>query len=118
MLLDDDEHAVTQAREFALGWSTTMDLPPDRSRDIALVLSELVTNAVRHGRPPFVVDLSCARGLVRGEVLDASSDEPRLREHADESGGFGLLIVARCSTRWGCSLEGVGKRVWFEIPVP
>jgi anti-sigma regulatory factor (Ser/Thr protein kinase) len=118
MLLDGDYRAVAQARDFTRGWTTMRDLPPDRSRDIALIVSELVTNAIRHAQPPFVVNLSCKDGVVHGDVLDASSLEPHLTDHADEHGGFGLRIVGRLSTRWGCTLEDVGKRVWFELSVP
>lgn len=118
MLLDGGDRAVVQARDFARRWTIMWDLPPDHSRDIALIVSELVTNAVRHAQPPFVVNLSCDDGVVHGDVLDSSSLEPHLTDQADERGGFGLRIVERLSTRWGCTLEDAGKRVWFELSVP
>ena len=116
MRLDDDEHAVGKAREFARGWVSLMNLPPAPAFDVELVVDELVSNAVRHGVPPYAVDLSCVDGVVLGEVIDASSLEPHLQDHPDEHGGFGLRIVDACTTRWGFQVASPGKRVWFELP--
>ncbi|GAA3395377.1 ATP-binding protein [Streptomyces roseoviridis] len=86
----------------------------------SLVLSELLTNAVRHGRVPgreietrFV---SNPVGL-RIEVHDASEHRPLMALPApDAGGGWGLPLVDTLSEKWGvCDREGPGKLVWAEL---
>ncbi|MEV5384499.1 SpoIIE family protein phosphatase [Streptomyces sp. NPDC052721] len=79
-----------------------------------LIVSELVTNAIRHGKPP--VRLRLVRShVLTCEVSDGSSTSPRLR-HAriSDENGRGLLLVARCSDRWGTRYTDDGKIVWAE----
>lgn len=89
--------------------------------DVALMLSELVTNAIRH--PP--VDATATVGLcpavapqsVRAEICDAGvgfAAGPISAPHASAPGGRGLLIVDRLATRWGA---GADERhsVWLEL---
>ncbi|MEW2290514.1 ATP-binding SpoIIE family protein phosphatase [Streptomyces sp. NPDC047841] len=67
-----------------------------------LIVHELVTNAMRHGRPPAELRLIRQNVLVC-EVTDASSTQPRLRRaRATDEGGRGLFLVARLAERWGC----------------
>jgi anti-sigma regulatory factor (Ser/Thr protein kinase) len=83
-----------------------------------LIVSELLTNAIRHAEPPIelrmILDdsLSC-------EVSDASSAAPRLRR-ADryDEGGRGLLLVAQLADRWGSRHTRTGKTIWFQQPQP
>ncbi len=100
-------------------------LPPEKLEDVRLVVSELVTNSVRHaGLLPddqILLSVVTSGGLVRGRVCDPGPgfekpSEPRPRP--DLSGGWGLPIVQRISDRWGVVQNG--KRgnlscVWFEI---
>ncbi|MFD0330374.1 ATP-binding protein [Streptacidiphilus monticola] len=81
-----------------------------------LILSELLTNAIRHGGEPIRVRLIRSRNLVC-EVYDASSTSPHLRyaESTDE-GGRGLFIVAQLSARWGTRYTERGKVIWAELP--
>ena len=76
MRLAADEHAATQARRFARGWLTAHELCPQLVDDIELVIAELVSNAVRHGRPPYEVELSQCDDVIRGEVRDGSKVVP------------------------------------------
>ncbi|MGW0769320.1 SpoIIE family protein phosphatase [Streptomyces sp. NPDC002676] len=83
-----------------------------------LVVSELVTNAIRYGEPPIQLRLIRDRALIC-EVSDASSTSPHLRRaHAYDEGGRGLLLVAQLTQRWGSRQTGSGKTIWAEQPLP
>ncbi|MGK5450317.1 ATP-binding protein [Streptomyces radiopugnans] len=91
-----------------------------------LVLSELVTNAVRVRVPSdrqvgVRIAHSRADGLLRLEVSDAGNGWPRLRRpDVDETGGRGLLLVESLAHRWGVRRRacGIGKTVWAELKAP
>ncbi len=79
-----------------------------------LVLSELVTNAVRYGSPPIHVRLLHDRALIC-EVSDGSSTAPHLRHaSATDEGGRGLFLVAHLAERWGTRYTDHGKVIWAE----
>ncbi|MEW1844684.1 ATP-binding protein [Nonomuraea angiospora] len=83
-----------------------------------LLVSELVTNAVRHARGLVRMSLSAADGLLRCEVEDSSPVPPTLRAASrDDEGSRGLLLVEVLSSGWGSVPTGRGKLVWFEVPV-
>ncbi|GAA2478189.1 SpoIIE family protein phosphatase [Actinocorallia cavernae] len=83
-----------------------------------LVVSELVTNAIRYGEPPIQLRLIRDRALIC-EVSDASSTSPHLRRaHAYDEGGRGLLLVAQLTQRWGSRQTAAGKTIWAEQPLP
>ncbi|MEV0177437.1 SpoIIE family protein phosphatase [Streptomyces sp. NPDC050803] len=83
-----------------------------------LVVSELVTNAIRYGEPPVQLRLIRDRSLIC-EVSDGSSTSPHLRRaHAFDEGGRGLLLVAQLTRRWGSRQTGRGKTIWAEQPLP
>lgn len=91
----------------------------DDTYDLEVVVSELVTNAIRHGRPEITLTLAVDGPRVRGEVVDHGPGMPRPRTPADdEAGGRGLAIVQACTRRWGVTPlpDGHGKCVWFECP--
>jgi len=83
-----------------------------------LLVSELVTNAVRYAQGKIGLRLILERGLVC-EVLDESAALPRLR-HPDDSDerGRGLQVVSQLAQRWGARRSAAGKVVWCELPVP
>lgn len=83
-----------------------------------LLVSELVTNAVRYAQGKIGLRLVLEGGLVC-EVLDDSAALPRLR-HPDDSDerGRGLQVVSQLALRWGARRAGAGKVVWCELPVP
>ncbi len=82
-----------------------------------LVLSELVTNAIRYGRTPIRLRLLYDHSLIC-EVSDGSSTSPHLRYAADEDeGGRGLFLVAQLTDRWGTRYTARGKIIWAEQSV-
>jgi anti-sigma regulatory factor (Ser/Thr protein kinase) len=88
-------------------------LPRDRRPDARLLVSELVTNAFRHGMPPITLTTELHPGFLRVEVADAGGGRPRRRARPSADGGWGLLLVEQASDRWGVA-DG-SMRVWFEI---
>ncbi|MFJ2937776.1 SpoIIE family protein phosphatase [Streptomyces sp. NPDC087219] len=82
-----------------------------------LVLSELITNAVRYGADPVRVRLLHDRTLIC-EVSDGSSTSPHLRHAAaTDEGGRGLYLVAQYAERWGTRYGRRGKTIWAELRV-
>jgi anti-sigma regulatory factor (Ser/Thr protein kinase)/PAS domain-containing protein len=83
-----------------------------------LILSELVTNAIRYGGDPIHVRMLYDRTLIC-EVFDSSSTSPHLRYAAmTDEGGRGLFLVAQLSERWGTRYTPAGKVIWAEQPLP
>ncbi len=83
---------------------------------VELVLSELITNAIRHAAPPIRVRLLRDRSLIC-EVRDGSATSPHLRYATDtDEGGRGLFLVAQLAERWGTRYPASGKVIWAELP--
>ncbi|MDN0197792.1 SpoIIE family protein phosphatase [Streptomyces sp. S.PNR 29] len=83
-----------------------------------LLVSELVTNAIRHAEPPIELRLILDRHLIC-EVTDASSTAPHLRRaRVYDEGGRGLLLVAQLSRSWGTRHTHRGKTIWAEQALP
>ncbi|MEU9288946.1 SpoIIE family protein phosphatase [Streptomyces sp. NPDC048275] len=79
-----------------------------------LVVSELITNAIRYGRPPIKLRLIRDRSLIC-EVSDTSATSPHLRRaRVFDEGGRGLLLVAQLTERWGTRYTSTGKTIWAE----
>ncbi|MEU2718204.1 SpoIIE family protein phosphatase [Streptomyces sp. NPDC007205] len=87
-----------------------------------LILSELITNAIRYGTAPIAVRLlrtiptrSPSEGTLIFEVSDGSSTSPRLRRaKVTDEGGRGLFLVAQFAERWGTRYTPTGKVIWAE----
>jgi hypothetical protein len=121
-----ESHAIGAARSFTFQtmhkWGVT-----DRADDIAAVVTELLTNAIRHALPqaqhasgtlspwPIKVGLLHPGSHVICAIADPSAELPKLRapDWQDES-GRGLLVVSSLSDHWGCSAapDEQGKVVW------
>ncbi|MFE0862197.1 SpoIIE family protein phosphatase [Streptomyces rochei] len=83
-----------------------------------LILSELVTNAIRYGGETVQVRVVRDRSLIC-EVFDSSSTSPHLRYAAmTDEGGRGLFLVAQLAERWGTRYTPAGKVIWAEQPIP
>ncbi|WP_260462526.1 SpoIIE family protein phosphatase [Streptomyces sp. TRM72054] len=83
-----------------------------------LIVSELVTNAIRYAAPPIHLRLLRDSRLTC-EVADASSTAPRLRHaRSTDEGGRGLFLVAQLAHRWGARYTSGGKIIWAEQEIP
>jgi PAS domain S-box-containing protein len=137
-----DDAALLVARTCALpaGQAVSWDLPAEpaavagarakAARQLAdwgleeltfateVLVSELVTNAIRHAQPPLQLRLILDTTL-SCEVSDASTTAPHLRR-ADryDEGGRGLMLVARLAARWGTRYTRTGKTIWTQQPLP
>ncbi|MFI0504650.1 SpoIIE family protein phosphatase [Streptomyces albogriseolus] len=112
-----DPEEVAAVRKWALDLLSAWGLD-DISFVTELVVSELVTNAIRYGEPPIRLRLIRDRTLIC-EVTDASSTSPHLRRaHAFDEGGRGLLLVAQLTQRWGSRQADGGKTIWAEQALP
>ncbi|MFJ8592039.1 SpoIIE family protein phosphatase [Streptomyces sp. NPDC093598] len=79
-----------------------------------LVVSELVTNAIRHAEPPIQLRLIHDTTLIC-EVSDGGNTAPHLRRaRTYDEGGRGLLLVAQLTERWGTRQGATGKTIWAE----
>jgi anti-sigma regulatory factor (Ser/Thr protein kinase) len=97
--------------------------------DTALILSELVGNAVRHGRPlrggGIEARWQVTDSVVRVEVRDGGRGPLRSQASrplagggtADDEGGRGLAIVALLTTTWGSAVDADGVVVWADVPI-
>jgi len=104
--------ARAHVREQLADWSLS-----DLSDTAELLVSELVTNALRYGRGDIGLRmLRGARNLVC-EISDGLESAPKLRTvHYSDEGGRGLYLVDQLSQRWGTRTTRHGKIVWFELP--
>ncbi|MGI5460794.1 SpoIIE family protein phosphatase [Streptomyces sp. CA-249302] len=90
----------------------------DLAMTTELVVSELVTNAIRYAEPPIRLRLLRDASLTC-EVADASSTAPRLRHaRSMDEGGRGLFLVAQLTDRWGARYTADGKIIWAEQEIP
>lgn len=83
--------------------------------DVVLVVSELVTNAVRHGRGNVELRVAFDGERVKGEVRDEGGGFTRQRRTpaSGAAGGSGLSVVEQLASAWG--VQDGSARVWFEI---
>lgn len=119
MLFTATPQGANLARRIAVKrlrwWGITPDTP-------ALLIGELVANAVMHTRPrphqDYFLRLAASGRSLRIEVADVTPDRrPELRKPADNAeNGRGLVLVDAISSAWGVSRRPTGKTVWCELP--
>jgi DNA-binding NarL/FixJ family response regulator len=86
---------------------------------VALLTSELVTNAILHAHSEIELSVSLTPDGVRIDVVDQSAEMPTPREASEEAtSGRGLGLVAALAMSWGVDERPGGKSVWFELPRP
>ena len=108
-------HARRVACEFAAHY-----LDPEQYKSFELVVTEVVSNAVRHGgKTGETIRLAVTPkdGYLCVQVTDCGPGlvpRPRALE-VDDDGGFGLFIVEQLTRRWGMTRENNRTRVWFEL---
>ncbi|MFE6128791.1 SpoIIE family protein phosphatase [Streptomyces sp. NPDC056437] len=115
--LPREPRSVGRARELARAQLVSWDLEA-LVDTVELLVSELVTNALRYGEGEIRLRLLRDRTLVC-EVWDAGLVQPRRRRARDtDEGGRGLQLVGLLSAAWGSRRTPRGKTVWFELPLP
>jgi anti-sigma regulatory factor (Ser/Thr protein kinase) len=127
---DSSEHSMTvlaretrsasRARSWLRAFLDEAGLAEPVQADAALVMSELVTNALRHGLGEIVARAKIGdHGHVDLSVTDSGSEQPELQAVDPERvGGVGLHVVAQVSDEWGVARFPGGKTVWARIAVP
>jgi anti-sigma regulatory factor (Ser/Thr protein kinase) len=114
--LSAEPEQVAEARRLVAGY--LRENGEEDGEVAVLLVSELVTNAILHGRAPLELRAHSARSGLRVEVADHNPNRPPvLNTHEDltEPGGRGLQLVDTLADRWGWSENGDGKVVWFEL---
>ena len=87
--------------------------------DAALVVTELVTNAVIHGGSSLRLQLSHGAGAFRIEVVDDGEGTPEPQPpDTDAEGGRGIMLVDAMASSWGVESVPGGKMVWAELAIP
>ena len=117
LTLEGHPEAPSEARN-AVATFAAAHLPPAREPDLAVLVSEVVTNAIVHGDPGGVIEIRASRAAdaLRIEVTDQGPGLAPM-PHATTSapgGGFGLFLVEQLSRRWGLVRHSATTRVWFE----
>ncbi len=102
--------ARDRLRELLDSWATE-----EKRQTVVLLLSEVVTNAVRHAPGTVHITVTLFGDRVHARVRDENPRTPQLRA-PDETGGRGIQLLQRLATRWGVEQHpGDGKTVWFEV---
>lgn len=115
--VEPDTEQVPRARKFAVDQVDAWGLE-EAAFVTELVVSELVTNAIRYGEPPIRLRLIRDTSLIC-EVSDASNTAPHLRRaRAFDEGGRGLLLVAQLTQGWGTRHTSNGKTIWCAQTLP
>jgi len=89
------------------------ELGPQRTADACLLVSELATNAFKHGIGEIRLRITVRGALARFSIHDDGDGTPRMSLRPGEHGGWGLHLVDRVAARWG--VQTAGTLVWFEL---
>ncbi|WP_228981767.1 SpoIIE family protein phosphatase [Streptomyces sp. DH12] len=115
--LEPEDAAPGRARRLARRALARWGLE-ELTDSVELLVSEVVTNAVRYASRPVTLRL-LRTDVLRCEVGDDSPQLPRQRRARDtDENGRGLFLVNRLARRWGATRLSTGKVVWFELPTP
>jgi anti-sigma regulatory factor (Ser/Thr protein kinase) len=114
--LDRGPNAAAKARRSLATLRGDLDAPV--MEILRLLVTELVTNSVRHARADTVLlRVLIGKSAVRTEVTDAGPgfDPDEVGSLSSDRTGWGLFLVERLATRWGVRRNGDGTSVWFEL---
>lgn len=117
--LPANTHASRSAREAVV--FVAEDIPPQELHTAELLVSELVSNSVRHGphglRATVELLVRVTRNLLRIEVADRSRTPAQLKTPSDQ-GGYGLALVDALASRWDAGAQDGRNVTWFELDLP
>ena len=114
--LDRGTDAAAKARRCLSRLRGDLDAP--LMETLRLLVTELVTNSVRHtGARTIELTVRVGRSTVLTEVSDAGPgfDPEKTRLPSNDHTGWGLFLVERLAERWGVDKNGGATRVWFEL---
>jgi anti-sigma regulatory factor (Ser/Thr protein kinase) len=119
LLLPQATTSPRAAREFAIASGCTEHALAVLD-DALLIITELVTNAVKHGAAPILLAIECEDDALRVRVRDGATGPPQPRVASDDDeGGRGLTLVELLTDAWGVEAvedeHGPGKAVWFQL---
>jgi anti-sigma regulatory factor (Ser/Thr protein kinase) len=116
-MLNPHPTSVGAARRFVRDVLMSRQVPDSVVGIVELLTSEVVTNAIVHGRSGPRLVIQIGEDVIRVAVCDLSADVPvRRRARVDDVNGRGVVIVDELASAWGveCEQDG-GKQVWFEV---
>ena len=113
--LDSHPRSVKQARRFVAARLNGHD--PQLVEQATLMVSELVTNSIRHASGPVAITLDVTADRLRCDVSDPGPGTPTVRSPAPgENSGRGLRIIAELADEWGLTSNAEsGNNVWFVL---
>jgi anti-sigma regulatory factor (Ser/Thr protein kinase) len=116
VLADMAPHGYGELRRWVRSWMAAHPVAGVEPDDVALAMTELVSNSIEYGSGPVMVDLVTEDQLLRLDVGDCSEDMPRQPPaRRGTVRGRGLLILDELTTNWGVRLRPQGgKTVWCE----
>ena len=120
MELERTVNAPALARAEVTRRCEQLDLDASLMQSLILLVSEVVSNAVRHssGDPAAPIELVASFGAERIRITVTDAGEgfvPRPRDPGSTRDGYGLYLLGKVATRWGVESRGDTK-VWFELP--
>ena len=104
--------SVLAARQFVR--SVAADVKVDQD-NVALLTSELATNAVHHANSEFSVRVRHRPGIIRVEVVNDAPDLLLIKKEPSKGGGRGLHMLDQLASDWGVESDSDHKVVWFEL---
>lgn len=119
LTLPAELRSIRAARLFVAERCVAARLTDEQCDDALLLTSELVTNAILHGRSEVCVEVQERGRLMRISVFDENSRHPQpVAEDPDALDGRGLALVDALARSWGVEDRRLGKAVWFELARP
>jgi anti-sigma regulatory factor (Ser/Thr protein kinase) len=117
MRLSSEPMVASRGRQFVATTLASWGLT-DRRDAVAMIVTELISNAVRHSRSPLALRLHHVQGRLIVEVADGDDRQPRrIKAAVNDENHRGLFIVDVLARRWGARSTPHGKIVWAELPM-
>lgn len=108
--------AASSGRTFITAYCIRHGVSPTAAENAVLITSELIGNAYLHAGSGTQVNVSFQDRILRVEVSDTSTVQPRLgTEWTDGTAGRGVMIMDALAQRWGVFAHPAGKSIWFEL---